>query len=497
MSLGQRAVMAAVLTVAFYGLALLIAAVLLLVPFAEVVWLGRLTITLALACVVCAGLVIWSIFPRSAPFNAPGPVLDPARNRRLFAELHGVARQVGEPMPAEVYLVPDVNAAVSERGGRLGLGGSRVMVVGLPLLQVLCVSELRAVLAHEFGHYYGGDARLAAWVYRTRVAVGRTQDLSRYRDLLHLPFSLYRKLFMRVTNSISRRQEFAADALAARTVGARAMIGALSAVEHATPAFDAYWRSEMVPVLEAGFRPPLAGGFLSFIHQESVKAAVDEAVRPRLVDAVGDPDGSHPPFAQRVAALRAFPPGADYGSEPAAITLLDGVPELESALVARLLRPGKQAPQPIAWEDVGTRVIVPAWKRRVSDTGHVLQGVALTSFPQLVSNAEQLGRSLARAHGADSYLSRDNAKKIGTSSLEAALGLTLIRHGWSVESLPGTPVSLRRNGAAIDCHDVIERIAVGELDDVAWQRWCRAPGIEDATVGAAEYSGVGAGALRA
>jgi len=41
------------------------------------------------------------------------------------------------------------------------------MVIGLPLMQIMTVSQMRAVLAHEFGHYYGGDTKLGPWVYRT------------------------------------------------------------------------------------------------------------------------------------------------------------------------------------------------------------------------------------------------------------------------------------------------------------------------------------------
>ncbi len=86
----------------------------------------------------------------------------------------------------------DVNALVSDYGRR------RVMVLGLPLIQVLTVSELEAVIAHEFGHYAGGDTR-QAWVYRTREKIGRTlATLRRGWRLLRLPILLYGRLFMRV-----------------------------------------------------------------------------------------------------------------------------------------------------------------------------------------------------------------------------------------------------------------------------------------------------------
>jgi heat shock protein HtpX len=77
-------------------------------------------------------------------------------------------------MPKEVYLIAEVNAWVAQRGGILGVGSRRVVGLGLPLMRILSVAQLRAVLAHEFGHYYGGDTRLGPLVYSMRSAIGRT-----------------------------------------------------------------------------------------------------------------------------------------------------------------------------------------------------------------------------------------------------------------------------------------------------------------------------------
>ena len=68
-------------------------------------------------------------------------------------------RERFEP-PERIYLAPDVNAAVFQRGGLLGFGGKRVLLVGLPLFDALTVRQLRAVIAHEFGHFYGGDSEV-------------------------------------------------------------------------------------------------------------------------------------------------------------------------------------------------------------------------------------------------------------------------------------------------------------------------------------------------
>ena len=117
-------------------------------------------ILLSIGAVTCCLIILWSITPRPDRFTPPGPELTAAAQPRLFAEISATAAEFREPMPASVYLMMAPNAWVAQRGGMLGFGSRRVMALGYPLLAVLTVSEFRAVIAHEFAHYYGGDTGL-------------------------------------------------------------------------------------------------------------------------------------------------------------------------------------------------------------------------------------------------------------------------------------------------------------------------------------------------
>ena len=76
------------------------------------------------------------------------------------------------------------------------------MGLGLPLMQGLTVSQLRAVLAHEFGHFHGGDTKLGPWVYKTRGAIGRTlMGLSGHSAFLQKPFEWYGLGFLRLAHA--------------------------------------------------------------------------------------------------------------------------------------------------------------------------------------------------------------------------------------------------------------------------------------------------------
>jgi heat shock protein HtpX len=331
-----RALLAVLLTAGFYGLALFLAGLLLLAVYGEVAVAHRISPEFTIFCLVGALAILWAIFPRIDRFQAPGPRLEPAEQPRLFRELERLAQQTGQAMPAEVYLVAEVNAAVTQRGGAMGIGSRRVMILGLPLLQILALPQLRAVLAHEFGHFWGGDTRLGPWIYRTRSGIGRTvQNLS--RSWLAAPFVIYANMFLRVTYAISRRQEFAADELAARTVGARVLAEGLRAVYGAAHAFQGYLQSEYLPALRAGFQPPLVEGFQRFVEAEPVTRAIRELVETEAASREADPYDTHPTLGERLAALAALGPDIEAADNTPAITLLEDVPRLENLLLAHVI----------------------------------------------------------------------------------------------------------------------------------------------------------------
>ena len=190
-SLASRVALAVLLTIGFYLLAVVLAGGLLYLPYAEMTYTHSLPLKLALLCLLGALCILWSVLPRIDKFEPPGPQLTRDQHPRLFAELDGVAKSVNQAMPAEVYLVPDVNAWVLQRGGIMGFGSRRVMGLGLPLMRLLSCSQFRAVLAHEFGHYHGGDTKLGPWIHKTRGSIGRTLHSLGDASWLHVPFLWY------------------------------------------------------------------------------------------------------------------------------------------------------------------------------------------------------------------------------------------------------------------------------------------------------------------
>jgi heat shock protein HtpX len=298
------AVLAILMVIASYVFVLLLAALCIFLPYELIASEsgGTQSLLLFLFGIVIAGGLLWSLVPRPDKFTAPGPRLEREQHPLLFAELEKIAASLNEPMPREVYLIGDVNAWVADRGGILGFGSRRVMGLGLPLMSILTVSQCRAVLAHEFAHYYGGDTSLGPWVYKTKMAMIRTFQtmgslgrLARNAILaiMHVVVSTILKwyflVFLRAINLVSRRQEFRADELACLVAGPKPLIAGLRTIHAASPAWQPYWVTEVSPVLSSGRIPPLGEGFARFLSAPAVAQQVQTIVEKELREGKASP----------------------------------------------------------------------------------------------------------------------------------------------------------------------------------------------------------------
>ncbi|MFN7972754.1 MAG: M48 family metallopeptidase [Acidobacteriota bacterium] len=441
MSLAGRAFLAVALMIGFYGLALGLAFGLLYVPYAEAVYLHRLHARLTVICAGGALAILLSILPRPDRFPLPGPQLLRDAHPRLFAELDRIASAVGQRMPAEVYLVPDVNAWLAQRGGIMGLGSRRVMGLGLPMLQALTVSQMRAVLAHEFGHFAGGDTMLGPWVHKTYSAIGRTlATLRQTGSALQAPFRWYGRMFLRVTHAVSRHQERQADALAARTMGAQALAGGLVNVHGAAFAYEAYLNQEYFPILGGGLRPPLAAGFLGFMQNPTIHELLSKAVTREVEEGEGNPYDSHPPLAERLDAIEKMSREAPPAEDPPALTLLDGVDALEEALVLMFSNADKAlALKPVSWAEVPERFYVPYWENLARRNIGDLDGVTAADLPDLARKLVRRAQNVAQGSHRATDPTMSELVAAG-----AALTLALRKQGFALTMGPGEPC--RRTG---------------------------------------------------
>lgn len=475
-SMFWRALLAVALMVGFYLLAIAIIAGLLGLVYVMVVHGNRVPVKLLLLCIVGAGAIAISIIPRPDKFVPPGPRLLPEKHPRLFAELRAIAKATGQAMPAEVYLDHDVNAWVAQRGGVMGIGSRRVMGLGLALLRVLSVSELRAVLAHEFGHYYGGDTKLGPWVYKTRSAIGRT-IVSLGGGALQAPFVWYGNMFLRVTHAVSRRQEYTADRVAAGVAGRAALISGLDRTHRAGMLFNVFWRTEMVPVLSQGYRPPMAEGFGQFIQVPKLREVVDKALAAEQHQS--SPYDTHPAMADRIAALQHCPETAQQANDQPAITLLEDIAALEKQILACMAGPEVVAKLKDAdWGRLGETMYLPYWRKMVAEGSQSLAGVTPEAVPQFLWKQR--------------FGANEEAEARGRALVGMALALAGVRAGGALDVTIGRPVVVTCNGVALEPFSVVDRLAKKELSEADWMDQCAKVGICGVDLGIVAQAGEGA-----
>ncbi|GGW17496.1 Zn-dependent protease [Streptomyces libani subsp. rufus] len=389
-----RALRALVLLLGFYLLSLVLLAALVGIDILVFSWgHGPLTVKAGFITVLLALPVVRGMLMLRTPKGEDGPGIPvtEADEPRLWALVRELAAAAGTRAPDRILLTGEVNAAVSENPRLLGLfAGRRTLHLGVPLLIGLTEAQLRSVLAHEFGHFTGGDTRLSVLVVRGRVQIARVigqfhekaddkvaADRARqerasakrvakgkkakrvdttgvgatYRTMARI-YTAYGKFYLRTSLSTARGQEFAADLSAARIAGRDATASALREIPVLSASHDFYLESYATLGLQARLLPPRGeffGGFGRLLTARELELA---DLRAELPEQPAGPYDSHPPIAERVRRIEALPAdGRADEAKGAALALLTDpartLGALEDAVLAdELLR----HPRAADWE---------------------------------------------------------------------------------------------------------------------------------------------------
>ncbi len=187
---------------------------------------------------------------------------------KLFDFLNQLADEVGAPKPHRVFITSDVNAAVFYDLSLMNLiiPSKKNLIIGLGLVNVLNLGELKAVLAHEFGHFAQNSMMVGRWVYIAQQIIGHMVATRDWLDsmvrfvsrvdvrvawlgwLISLILWSIRSLMDTLFNlviiaerALSREMEFNADLVAVSVTGSDALINAL----HKLQAADHAWRTSV------------------------------------------------------------------------------------------------------------------------------------------------------------------------------------------------------------------------------------------------------------
>lgn len=413
----------------------------------------------AVAYLAASALAAWvAVGVRRPRFSRPGLEVREAEQPALLALIHEVAAALDVPPPRRVYLTPDARAFSGEAGGLLGLGATPVLGLGLGLLSLETVSELRATVAHVLGHWAPDGARLGPLVHRARAALAAVPVCG---GLAGRPFEAYRALLLRVTAPVARRHALAADRAAAAVTGAAAHAAALRRAARAPILLEGFVRSEVAPVLARGHRPdnPWDGlrAYVEELDAQGGLAEVEAAVSAQASDAEDD----QPSLAERLAqAARLGDPAPPADARPARSLLVNAdriEREVGAALAARLA-PGADL-APVSWTEVGERV----WGPALAEEGRVFaarlagaSGGAATATAALRALARSLaaGRDEVAARVLEPGLAalpagerREAVEKVVGRALAVLIGEALVERGGSWRSAVGRPLEVTLGGA--------------------------------------------------
>lgn len=480
------AVAAVLMIVASYLVVLLMAAACVYLPYLLLMTqqsVGFQTVALGLCGFVMAGTMLWSLIPRRDNFEAPGPTLDNFSHPKLFAELEYIATALSEPLPDEVFLIPQANAFVADRGGIMGIGSRRVMGIGLPLIAIMSLTEFRAILAHEFAHYYGGDTRLGPWVYKTRMAMVRTiQNMASIGNWMRVALAQvvyglvlailqgYWKIFFRATQLVSRRQEYRADELACYIAAADSLINGLRKVHAANAAYGAYWNFEVTPLLNLGYRPPIAEGFAMFVQAPKVARQIEEHTQKELNEPRSSAYDSHPPLRDRIAAATRLATGKQESTSEFAADLFGDLWKEELRLLSWNNDSSKvEALKPLKWQNLAS-ALPQIWQEVIQKNSQFVGEHTTESLPDVVSKLAEIGSRIPDPKGM--LLTPEQRAARAAELFGTALGLALANAGWRLYMQPGER-HFEVNGERVSARELLSCLMSHKITRDEWIERCR------------------------
>lgn len=274
---------------------------------------------------------IWRVLKALRVKSEPpeGVEVKPAEAPLLFAMIAELRGRLAAPRFHRVLVTTDHNAGVMQVP-RLGLFGwhRNYLLIGLPMLKTLTVEQLRAVLAHEFGHLARGHGAFGNRIYcqrrRWTQLLENLEHQPSHGDFLFKPFfNWFTTYFSAYSFPLARANEYEADAASVRLTSREAVAEALTG----TSVIGAYLEERYWPRIHgqaADLPVPDATPFLNL--GEHLAAEIDDsAARDWLARATCDKTTSrntHPSLADRLRAIDAAPQLAPPATGAAADTLL-------------------------------------------------------------------------------------------------------------------------------------------------------------------------------
>ncbi len=185
--------------------------------------------TASIVVIASLGAALWILRPKPQ-----GIEITKSDAPSLFAMIREVQNAVKGPDIARVFISDEVNAHIEQVPQKKKFWKTdNYLTLGLPLLNLLTPDELKAVIAHEFGHLCAGDGKIGNWMFRAGTVIGRlehqyeTQGMTLFEMPIAFCVNRFGRAYLDRVFPLMRQQELAADAMAARVTGSDHLASAL------------------------------------------------------------------------------------------------------------------------------------------------------------------------------------------------------------------------------------------------------------------------------
>lgn len=205
------------------------------------------------------------IFAVSKNNNSSRVEIKEGEQPELFSFIRKLSKETKTPFPKKIFLSADVNACVFYNSGfwSMFLPVRKNLEIGLGLVNSVNISEFKAVIAHEFGHFSQRSMKLGSFTYNVNQIIynmlynntGYTEFLNSWGNVSNY-FSFFAGITVRIAQAIqwilkkmyaiinknyfgfSREMEFHADTVSASVSGGNNLISALSRIDLASNCYD-------------------------------------------------------------------------------------------------------------------------------------------------------------------------------------------------------------------------------------------------------------------
>jgi len=293
----------------------------------------------------------------------------------LYEEIRDIVDKVQTTFPKKIYLSHEVNACVFYDSTFLSmfLPVKKNLQIGMALVNSTSRTELKAILAHEFGHFSQRSMKVGSYVYTVNQIIfnmlydneGYGNAVQRFASVSGY-FAFFVSIGIKIIEGIqwvlkklynvvniqhlelSREMEFHADAIAVTVVGSQPFVSSLMRLDLANNAFDrtlGYYEQKISANIKPKNIYPQHRHIMDTLAHETgvefvngmplvTKEYLNHYNKSKLV--IKNQWASHPSTEDRVDAITAgsFPQGDDNGES--ALVLFGKVDELQASVTELL-----------------------------------------------------------------------------------------------------------------------------------------------------------------